>query len=477
MNPQDLQKYGIQLFQLPDGTFLLSEKGGYGQASGVSSVDPSVAKQLISQGVQPVTVTDAQNNAESLSNTFGINAYTGKGNITSLQDLQNKITNGYVAGEANQTASKKMETDAAAYNANPANAQTNSYAGGLTPEQFKAENAQTAGMTQQQIYDRSAAANPELAKANPFVTPPVSAGQTTGDRSLPLYGQPITLPNGQVVSPQDPNYATYAQQMGISSTGTGTAEAAPFGMSELQRGPGQGTTQTPYVPAGAGDMSNWPPQLQEAYNAVKAQMDTLAAQGKRINPNITIDQSTIDRFLTQAKSEVDPYYSQLISQAQSDLNKALTRTSEDYATKERQLGQTYGKNLESTQESFARRGLNFSSDRTKAENILATDTNQALTAAQQEAQRSAQDAGTPYERKLGSSFLPDTSGATIGIGAQAMTGTPGVYGLSSANQSRQLFNPTPDTFGTLQADQITAEKTRQNDLINSERQLRSENYL
>lgn len=112
----DFTKYGLQLVNI-NGTYFVVEKGGYGQSAGAASVDANTAQQLIGQGVAPLVIPQQDAEAGILAQKYGLNFSTGKGNY-SMGDIQNRITNGYVAGEANQTAEQKQVTDAAAANAN-----------------------------------------------------------------------------------------------------------------------------------------------------------------------------------------------------------------------------------------------------------------------------------------------------------------------------------------------------------------------
>jgi len=57
--------------------------------------------------------------------------------------------------------------------------------------------------------------------------------QAAGFKELTKYGQELTLSSGQRISPQDPNYATYAKQMGITPTAGTPRSVAPTGQRIL----------------------------------------------------------------------------------------------------------------------------------------------------------------------------------------------------------------------------------------------------
>jgi hypothetical protein len=226
------------------------------------------------------------------------------------------------------------------------------------------------------------------------------------------------------------------------------------------------------------DTSGWSDQERLAFQGVLSYVQTIQDQGMRLNPTIEITPEMTQRFLDQARTEVAPYYSQAIRQTQEDLTRNLTRTAEDYATTERGIGREYGQALEGAQRDFASRGLEFSSDRDKTERTLAENTQTALEAAQRNALRAGQDAGTTGERTLGSSFLPsNATNISINTGARPITNQPGVYGITpSSGSSRNLFTSVGGTTGSIERERMTAEQTRQQNLITAERQLRGTQY-
>lgn len=267
------------------------------------------------------------------------------------------------------------------------------------------------------------------------------------------YGQPLILPSGQTISPQDPNYAIYVQQMGVTQQPSATQQSID-GI----------------------DTSGWSPAMRQSYDAIKQYSDKLLARNKVLNPNVTIDDTIINKFMDQAKTELGPYYNQLFSQSQSDVKKELDRLSQDYTARERQLGLGYGKELESAQESYARRGLAFSSERQRTEQELAGQAKTTLEATQQAATRQAEDIGTKGERMLGSSMFPaGTAGITTGT--RPITGMPGGYGFDIGKQTRQLFQPLGGVTGELGRSQMFDVEARKKQLLGSERELRSEFYL
>lgn len=194
-----------------------------------------------------------------------------------------------------------------------------------------------------------------------------------------------------------------------------------------------------------------------------------------INPDVEVSPSMIAGFLTQAKSELAPYYGQLISQAEQDLQKGFEQIGQDLTARELSLEKQYGQQLEATQENLAQRGLTFSTKRATAEQGLAETTQAAIEAGRQEALRKASEIGTAGERYLGSTQFPTQKLApamSLAGAPKPILGQPGVYGFQKPKETQSLFAPIGSTTGTLQQEQLTAEKKRQAELTNAERELR-----
>jgi hypothetical protein len=215
--------------------------------------------------------------------------------------------------------------------------------------------------------------------------------------------------------------------------------------------------------------------MKQSFNILAQKVDSMAKSGQTVNPDIVIDDATITRFTEQAKSELTPYYRQLFTQTEADLKNAMEQTQKSFDRTIGDIGRSYGAALENTQEDFGQRGLQFSSDRTKSEESIATGANRAIEDATTAAQQQARTIGTTAERKLGSSAFPslDTS---VTADQRLQTGVAGQFGLTGGS-SRSLFTATGGQTGSLQTDQTYAEKQRLNELTSAERELRGSNTL
>lgn len=224
------------------------------------------------------------------------------------------------------------------------------------------------------------------------------------------------------------------------------------------------------------DMTNWSDTQRTAWGAFVDYISSMKSQGKTVNPNITVDDATINRFMDQAKREAEPYYRSVINQTQAELNKQLRRMSEDFTTQEKGLESQYGRALESTQDSFARRGLEFSSDRTKAENDLASDTSRALQGLERGTMRNAEDTVSAGAKFLGSRNLQLGNFQIDSTGLPTM-GQPGQYGFTRTGGKRSLFQQPSETYGELERNRLIDEEQRKNQLLAVERGRRGLSYL
>lgn len=202
------------------------------------------------------------------------------------------------------------------------------------------------------------------------------------------------------------------------------------------------------VTSGILDQTGWTQAMKDVYDAQKEFIELLRQQGQRLNPDITIDQATRDKFAAQAEAELGPQYAQTFAKARQDLDRLMGRQSRDFSTAESKLGKDYGTALEQTQESFARRGLAFSSERDKAERLLQERANTALEGLQRSAQRGAEDIGQKalYEfgsRNIGNSF-------SFQSGATPIRGVPGVYGFSPSTSRSLLWQAPSGIIGDLE---------------------------
>lgn len=287
--------------------------------------------------------------------------------------------------------------------------------------------------------------NPSLNGLPPQTIDATSIVDNAGQRSLTPQGAP---------APQ------------VNADGTITL-VSPFGESvNLPQSEYQRALNSHYTLPGGGASSG-----NTAADAVQKVLETNPPKVE--NGSITPKAEDVSAYLEQAKASLDPYYHQLISQAQSDLTRGFTAIGQDLTANERTLGQNYGVNLQNTQESLARRGLTDSTIRSTAERTLAQNTQAAIDAGRLEAQRRAQDIGTKGERYLGSSNLPSIP--NFSYAPTPVYNQPGGYGFTTGTKTRSLYTPTGDTVGQVATDQYTAEQASARNLLSDAQTLQAFN--
>lgn len=223
------------------------------------------------------------------------------------------------------------------------------------------------------------------------------------------------------------------------------------------------------------DQTGWTDSMKQSYAAMQGYVEKITSNGQIVNPDIKIDDAMIQRFTNQAKTELGSYYGQIFNQADQDLKTAAESISQGYAKNARDIGLQYGNQLENKQEDLAARGLGLGQFRDQEEKKIADAAGRSLQDATDAATEAARKVGTAGERELGSAKIGSFN-PSITTGQSLQLGAPGQYGLTGGNGTRSLFSATGNTTGTLQADQLNAEESRKQELINNERGLRALNY-
>ena len=266
-------------------------------------------------------------------------------------------------------------------------------------------------------------------------------------------------PNYVGVFPAGYDFLTFGQSHGLKTDGSQSAPADP----PAPTGDENGTNP---------DQTGWTDSMRAAYEAVKGYVDLLTSQGNMINPSVEITDELAAKFMDQAKTELGPYYEQLINQAQTDARTGYNRIQEDFRVNQEAIGREYGRSLETTQEDFASTGRTFGTQRTDAERTLSEATTRALQSNERVLERGAQDIGDISERYLGTRNL--AFNATAPNMSRPVLGIPGFYDLKEQpGTSRSLFTPLGNTAGDLERSRTTAELLRQKELTALERNKRA----
>lgn len=219
------------------------------------------------------------------------------------------------------------------------------------------------------------------------------------------------------------------------------------------------------------DTNGWSQSMIDLIQGLNSYVQKLDESGKVVNPNIDLTPERLAEFINTAKSDVSPYFKQLFTEAERDIGFSLGDIANNYAKKEAEIGRQFGTALENTQESYAKRGLNYSSDRYKAEQTLSDEAKRMMQDERDTALKGARDIGLKGERALGSNFLEKTSLPTLKYGAEPVTGKAGYYGTAGGGRDLNLYNVFGGITGEMATKQSEAEKQRANSLEQQYRDL------
>ncbi len=340
-----------------------------------------------------------------------------------------------------------------------------------TPEQEKQNAAVKAQMSNQ--YDAQQKLEASVASQNKNVQPPpgTSGGSKISaagfDGSAPTSGDgsdgsgytsaqlsdliQVTLPNGaQITVPRNSNIAAvYGSQQNNPSapvapgqTGA-SAPGAPGAGADNFGGPSSSGSTPGASSSGNASASSLPPVFEQALKSLQAYIDTLAAQGKSVNPDLQLTPETINKFMDQAKTELAPWHAQQIGQAQSDLQNELKYNAAEQQQTRNSQDATYQQNQEQTAASAADRGLADSGIRALAESRLKDQYSGIVESSRRRFEQQQRAAGIGAERSLGSANMPSLAGipAVEGVAYQPQGG---VTGTLESSQKSDIYNRASD---------------------------------
>ena len=282
--------------------------------------------------------------------------------------------------------------------------------------------------------------------------------------------------------------ANPANASGIQAVQAGKTTALPAQpyskeIDQAARNADAATVQTPAIdpsaPAGGinytvvrGDTQQTQQQSQLPQSVQEIVLEILAEQAAKnpIPKTLEISPQVAASYLQQAKNRVEPEYKQYFDQAIADVQTGFRQLGEDVLAQERTLESKYGSQLGSLQENLARRGLTFSTERTRSEKSLAESTQAAIDAGRREAERKALTLGSTAERQIGSANLPLLPG--INEPPKPILDLPGQYVFSKPTGTRSLYTPVPGTTGQLEYKKQGAIADLYNTYLTGERELR-----
>lgn len=301
--------------------------------------------------------------------------------------------------------------------------------------------------TRQYIQDPN---NPYASIPNPNYVPPTTGGAIPTSPVSPtvssVTGQ-ITDVQGQVADLQAQQAAL--TQYGLTDTNQLTKDASG--------------NYVPITPSTTGN-----PDLDAILEQMNTILNTIVAQGQKVNPDIELTPAEVQAFLDQASTEIDPYYKSQFEAIKGNLSSNLTYLQKQYDIGQKQKEASFIQSLATGRETAAGAGTIFSGQRAKGEQLLAQAQGRELTAAGLSAEQQAGGLARTAEQQIGTRSLADLGLPTFSMYAPTTVG----QGAFTLGGRMPYFTPGAVT-GTMEREQQVAKLTRQSELEQAERAKRS----
>ena len=200
------------------------------------------------------------------------------------------------------------------------------------------------------------------------------------------------------------------------------------------------------------------PELAGLLPGLESILNKAIESGKVVNPNIEISPAQIQQFLTQATTELEPYYKERLGLLKNDLDVSMKRLTEDYAKGIERAKDPFKQELATQAEGEAQSGTAFSSGRADREKRTVDVQQNKLEDFTTQATRNIQDTGLAYEKEAGSDLARSLNLPTLTGYSASNTGiTPGV--------TRSVYAPLGNIpLGSVGKERETALRTRASEL-------------
>ena len=211
------------------------------------------------------------------------------------------------------------------------------------------------------------------------------------------------------------------------------------------------------------------PEIQAMLNALTTGLADLNKRGLMINPDVNFEDEPelMAKFLKQAETEIDPYYSTQLKLARESLFSELGYAGEEIQIKEVELERQYGKRVRRIGAEMAERGFAQSGARRLEEEELAQTTQSQIDAGRRALSQGAERGAREYAQLYGTPQLPQRElplSPIAGIGTETFTKPSG---------TRPFYTLSPDIYeglkGQRQYEQEAAKRTRIAELESDER--------
>ena len=311
---------------------------------------------------------------------------------------------------------------------NPDNPQgtivTSSSSGQLTSSPSTVEQAAKFGVTTEQLtqYQQRGLPGDNTGGVAP---------QSTSSRTLPNVGDPIPgNAFGLTYTPEDIAL--------LASTGD-------YGQAKDSVPPGIVTysSDNPLDP-------NDP--MAAVYQQLKDYLDKLQASGQIVNPNVQITPEKLAEFMTQARGEIQPYYSTQLKLATDDLLRGVGYSQEQLASREKDIGQQYQSQFRNLEQSSAEQGFAQSGIRQLQERQLAEGAQSDISAGRRDLSYNLGSAVGKFAQQFG------TPGFQAPSVSAAPTFTSGERSFGTSSSTSPLYQLSPDVYNSLVGEQQFAER-------------------
>lgn len=278
----------------------------------------------------------------------------------------------------------------------------------------------------------------------------------------------------------DGTWEVYGTQTGeVYSSGLASAADALTKQNELNTGSTPSLTGIPETLAtpettAAFQAGTLPEQLSAVSSQLESSVSAAESAALAEDPALEITDEMRAEWLKQAIDELDPYYSEIIKNYETELGTSLSRLVEDVQYEVALQKQEYQQELVSKQAELQSKGMLYGSYRTKEEEDLATARNLELERLGTEFTRSLQDTSLEAEKYLGSDLsktLGSTYGTTESVG-RVLAGEP----TYTSGDTTNLFQYSGGYTGSLQQEKTEEEQARTLEVENEFRNLNSSTY-
>lgn len=186
-----------------------------------------------------------------------------------------------------------------------------------------------------------------------------------------------------------------------------------------------------------------PPELQGLYDQLEQYLEELKKRGQVLNPNIEITPEKLAEFLSQAETEINPYFAGQLKLAKDTLINTLQYSKNALLQNEAQTARLYDRNLRGLGETAAEQGFAQSGLRKRDEGVLAQETNDAIQQAREAFSFNAGNAARGFAQQYGSAELP-----SLNLG-QTPTFNAGQYGFQKTGRNLPLYELDPSVYDGL----------------------------